>query len=100
MLDNVRWPISINWKHSFKILMDAVDDYAIQWCKHEKTNVVYKSHYKDCLIKELCIDNLLGNHYVYQYDIYERGNPAQSYICFAFFWKLHQRTGASIIIDS
>jgi hypothetical protein len=27
---------SINWKHSFAILMDSVWDYAKQWAKREK----------------------------------------------------------------
>jgi hypothetical protein len=27
---------SINWKHNFKILMDAVGDCTRQWAKHEK----------------------------------------------------------------
>jgi hypothetical protein len=25
----------INWKHNFKIIMDAVEDYAIRWIKRE-----------------------------------------------------------------
>ena len=31
-----REPKSMNWKHNFKILMDSVEDYAIQWAKREK----------------------------------------------------------------
>jgi len=31
-----RDPKCINWKHSFKILKDSVEDYARQWTKREK----------------------------------------------------------------
>jgi hypothetical protein len=34
-----REPKSINWKHSFKILIDSVEDYARQWAKHEKEDL-------------------------------------------------------------
>jgi hypothetical protein len=34
-----REPKSINWKHSFKILMDSVEDYATQWAKREKEDL-------------------------------------------------------------
>jgi hypothetical protein len=37
---------------------------------------VCKSHFIDCLIKELCIDN--SQSYIYPDDTYERGNPGQS----------------------
>jgi hypothetical protein len=30
-----REPQHINWKHNFKILMDAVEDYARRWKKGE-----------------------------------------------------------------
>jgi hypothetical protein len=32
-------PISINWKHNFKILMDSVQDYARPWAKREKEDL-------------------------------------------------------------
>jgi hypothetical protein len=28
-------PQHINWKHNFKIIMDAVEDYARRWTKRE-----------------------------------------------------------------
>ena len=34
-----REPQPINWKYNFKILMDAVEDYARQWAKREKEEV-------------------------------------------------------------
>jgi hypothetical protein len=30
-----REPQHINWKHNFKIIMDAVEDYARRWIKRE-----------------------------------------------------------------
>jgi hypothetical protein len=30
-----REPQHVNWKHNFKIIMDAVDDYAKRWIKRE-----------------------------------------------------------------
>jgi hypothetical protein len=30
-----REPQNINWKHNFKIIMDAVEDYARRWKKRE-----------------------------------------------------------------
>jgi hypothetical protein len=30
-----REPQQINWKHNFKIIMDAVEDYARRWIKRE-----------------------------------------------------------------
>jgi hypothetical protein len=29
-----REPQHINWKHNFKIIMDAVEDYARRWIRH------------------------------------------------------------------
>jgi hypothetical protein len=30
-----REPQHVNWKHNFKIIMDAVEDYARRWIKRE-----------------------------------------------------------------
>ena len=30
-----REPQHINWKHNFKIIMDAIEDYARRWIKRE-----------------------------------------------------------------
>jgi hypothetical protein len=35
MLLEFREPQHINWKHNFKIIMDAVEDYARRWIKRE-----------------------------------------------------------------
>ena len=32
---NPSGPQHINWKHNFKIIMDAVEDYARRWIKRE-----------------------------------------------------------------
>ena len=34
-----RIPQSFNWNHNFKIIMDAVEDYAVKWAKREKAEV-------------------------------------------------------------
>jgi hypothetical protein len=52
--------------------------YVIFFADKAPNNIVFvcKSHYIDCLIKELGIDN--SQPYIYPYDTYERGNPGQS----------------------
>ena len=40
-----REPKSIKWKHNFKILMDSFEDYARQWAKREKENLVILSEW-------------------------------------------------------
>jgi hypothetical protein len=39
-----REPQHINWKHNFKIIMDAVEDYARRWIKREVKNNLAKVH--------------------------------------------------------
>ena len=34
-----RIPKTINWKYNFKLLMDAVEDYARKWAKREDANI-------------------------------------------------------------
>ena len=52
---------------------------------------VTKSHYIDCLIKELGIDNSLGNSIYTPDRTNERVNPGQSKVCFVFLWNFIQR---------
>jgi len=59
------------------------DKYIVVPVDKAPNNIVFvcKSHYIDCLIKELSIDNLLGNPtyiYIYPDDTFESGNPGQS----------------------
>jgi hypothetical protein len=39
-----REPQHINWKHNFKIITDAVEDYARRWIKRE-VDAIYFSLY-------------------------------------------------------
>jgi hypothetical protein len=54
------------------------DKYVIVSVDKAPNNIVCKSHYIDCLIKELGIDNSLGNPTYTPNKTYERGNPGQS----------------------
>jgi hypothetical protein len=52
-----REPQHINWKHNFKIIMDAVEDYARRWIKREvdqdpKLRVLVKHVQMGCTEKE------------------------------------------------
>ena len=46
--------------------------------------LVSKSHYIDCLIKELGIDTLVGNPTCTPTTLDNRENPGQSLVCFVF----------------
>jgi hypothetical protein len=56
------------------------DKFVIVSADKAPNNIVFvcKSHYIDCLIKELCIDNSFENPTYTSDDDNERGNPGQS----------------------
>ena len=56
------------------------DKYVFVSADKAPNNIVFvcKSHYIDCLIKELCIDNSFENPTYTSDDDNERGNPGQS----------------------
>ena len=67
-----REPKSINWKHNFKILMDSVEDYAIQWAKREKEELDTLSEWVKSVksliqirIKKLRHNNLLSLVFIF-----------------------------------
>ena len=60
------------------------DKYVIVSAVKVPNNIVFvcKSHYIDCLIKELGIDTLVGNPSYTPTTLENRGNPGQSLVCF------------------
>ena len=44
-----REPQHINWKHKFKIIMDAVEDYARRWIKREVDQDPELESLSDCV---------------------------------------------------
>jgi hypothetical protein len=51
---------------------------------------VCKAHYVDGLLQELGIDNSLDNPTYTPDDTCERGNPGQSQVCFMFLWNFNK----------
>ena len=59
-----------------------------------------KSHYVDCLIKEVVIDNSLANPKYTSTTLTKEVNPGQSLFFFMFLWNFIQRwrTGSTVTL--